>query len=137
MATMITGMARTSRAFSPMACARKPVVTPAAMRRLNRHFRGKDKPTNVLSFPSTVASGVFPQPLGDIVVSVDRAMEQAREGRGGEDGATRNTPADELRLLVVHGALHLCGWDHRGPQAQTAMWSEQRRILRAHARAKP
>jgi probable rRNA maturation factor len=125
---------------------------------LNAAHMGVRGPTDVLSFPlleptrfperpgtrrraahrgvRPVASAGETLPLGDIVVSIDRAIEQAREGRGGEDGATRHTPADELRLLVVHGALHLCGWDHRGPQAQTAMWSEQRRILRAHARAK-
>lgn len=74
-------------------------------------------------------------PLGDIVISIDRAIAQAREGHGGTDGATRHAPADELRLLAVHGALHLCGWDHRTPAGRTAMWAEQERILRAHRRA--
>ena len=137
-------------------------VDQKSMRQLNKRYADDDYATDVLSFPlleptayparpgtrrraahrniraqqlATIRRGDA-VPLGDIVVSIDRAIEQAREGRGGEDGATRHTPADELRLLVVHGALHLCGWDHRGPQAQTAMWSEQRRILRAHARAK-
>jgi probable rRNA maturation factor len=74
-------------------------------------------------------------PLGDIVISIDRAIAQAREGHGGTDGATSHAPADELRLLAVHGALHLCGWDHRTPAGRTAMWAEQERILRAHTRA--
>jgi probable rRNA maturation factor len=74
-------------------------------------------------------------PLGDIVISIDRAIAQAREGHGGTDGATSHAPADELRLLAVHGALHLCGWDHRSPAGRTAMWAEQERILRAHRRA--
>ena len=74
-------------------------------------------------------------PLGDIVISIDRAIAQAREGHGGTDGATSHAPADELRLLAVHGALHLCGWDHRSPAGRTAMWAEQVRILRAHKRA--
>ena len=74
-------------------------------------------------------------PLGDIVISIDRAIAQARDGYGGADGATSHAPADELRLLAVHGALHLCGWDHRSPAGRTAMWAEQERILRAHARA--
>lgn len=73
--------------------------------------------------------------LGDIVISIDRAIAQAREGHGGTDGATSHAPADELRLLAVHGALHLCGWDHRSPAGRTAMWAEQERILRAHKRA--
>ena len=74
-------------------------------------------------------------PLGDIVISIDRAIAQARDGHGGTDGATSHAPADELRLLAVHGALHLCGWDHRTPAGRTAMWAEQERILRAHKRA--
>ena len=124
---------------------------------LNAAHMGVRGPTDVLSFPlleptayparpgtrRSAAHRVAPSaaskgealPLGDIVVSVDRAIEQAREGRGGDDGSTQHTPADELRLLAVHGALHLCGWDHRGPAARTAMWAEQRKILRAHARA--
>jgi probable rRNA maturation factor len=74
-------------------------------------------------------------PLGDIVISIDRAIAQAREGHGGTDGATSHAPADELRLLAVHGALHLCGWDHRTSAGRAAMWAEQERILRAHRRA--
>jgi probable rRNA maturation factor len=74
-------------------------------------------------------------PLGDIVISIDRAIAQAREGHGGTDGGTSHAPADELRLLAVHGALHLCGWDHRTPAGRTAMWAEQERILRGHKRA--
>jgi probable rRNA maturation factor len=74
-------------------------------------------------------------PLGDIVISVDRAIEQAREGRGGTDGQTRHSVADEVRLLAVHGALHLCGWDHATATSQAAMWREQERILRAHTAA--
>ena len=64
-----------------------------------------------------------------------RAIDQARAGRGGVDGKTAHTPADELRLLAVHGALHLCGWDHGAATAERAMWAEQERILRAHSRA--
>ena len=129
---------------------------------LNATHMGVRGPTDVLSFPlleptayptrpgtrrraahsgpaqkdaARVAQASAALQLGDIVVSVDRAIEQAREGRGGDDGATKHTPADELRLLAVHGALHLCGWDHRGPTAKAAMWHEQRKILRAHARS--
>ena len=53
--------------------------------------------------------------LGDIVVSVERAIEQADAGRGGQTGDVRWSPADELRLLVTHGTLHICGWDHAEP----------------------
>ena len=53
--------------------------------------------------------------LGDIVVSVERAIEQAAAGRGGQTGDVRWSPRDELRLLVTHGTLHVCGWDHAEP----------------------
>lgn len=69
--------------------------------------------------------------LGDVVVSVERAIAQAEDGRGGQTGDVHWSPADELRLLVVHGALHLCGWDHAEPTEQAAMRSLEQRILAA------
>ena len=72
--------------------------------------------------------------LGDIVVSVKRAIEQAEAGRGGQAGDLRWSPADELRLLVVHGALHLCGWDHAVPAEGAAMRALEAAILGAPAR---
>jgi probable rRNA maturation factor len=72
--------------------------------------------------------------LGDIVVSVERATEQAEAGRGGQAGDLRWSPADELRLLVVHGALHLCGWDHAEPAERTAMRALEATILGAPVR---
>ena len=67
--------------------------------------------------------------LGDIVVSVDRAIAQARAGRGGQTGDARWSPADELRLLVTHGALHLCGWDHADAAEEREMRALERRLL--------
>ncbi|HWP62283.1 MAG TPA: rRNA maturation RNase YbeY [Candidatus Binatia bacterium] len=67
--------------------------------------------------------------LGDIVVSVERAIDQARSGRGGQTGDRAWAPADELRLLVVHGVLHLCGWDHADPEEGAAMRALERRLL--------
>ena len=67
--------------------------------------------------------------LGDVVVSVERAIEQAEAGRGGQAGDLRWAPADELRLLVVHGALHLCGWDHDEPAEGAAMRALEATIL--------
>ncbi len=69
--------------------------------------------------------------LGDIVVSVERAVAQANAGRGGQTGSVRWAPSDELRLLVVHGGLHLCGWDHAEPAEEAAMRSLEHRILAA------
>ena len=128
------------------------LVDDATIAKLNATHMGKRGPTDVLSFPlidprefpvrasarisNAQQRGVAAQvPIGDIVISVDRAIEQAREGRGGVDGATKHSVADEVRLLAVHGALHLCGWDHATPVSQAAMWREQTLILRAHTAA--
>jgi probable rRNA maturation factor len=67
--------------------------------------------------------------LGDVVVSVERAIAQAEAGRGGQTGDVRWSAADELRLLVVHGALHVCGWDHADPIEEAAMRAMERRLL--------
>lgn len=67
--------------------------------------------------------------LGDLVISVERAIEQATRGRGGQTGDRAWSPSDELRLLVVHGTLHLCGWDHADPAEEAAMRALERRLL--------
>ncbi len=112
---------------------------------LNATHMGESGPTDVLSFPllppeafgggrRVVARG-FPLPpgarqsLGDIVVSVERAIEQAHAGRGGQTGDVAWSPADELRLLVTHGTLHLCGWDHAEPEDEALMRALERRLL--------
>ena len=75
------------------------------VRRLNRTFRGKDKTTDVLSFPSDgeeLPDGT--RPLGEIVISVPQAARQAR--------AAGHSVGRELRILLLHGYLHLLGYDH-------------------------
>ena len=69
--------------------------------------------------------------LGDVVISVERAIAQAESGRGGQTGDVRWSPGDELRLLVVHGGLHLCGWDHAEPAEEAAMRALEQEILAA------
>jgi probable rRNA maturation factor len=118
---------------------------------LNRVHLGNDGPTDVLSFPllpsgsfpvsllgvasSPAARPVFATPpgrrlhLGDVVVSVERAAEQAAAGRGGQTGDVRWSVGDELRLLVTHGTLHVCGWDHAEPAEEAAMRDLERRLL--------
>lgn len=76
------------------------------MRKLNREYRGKDRTTDVLSFPSEQtqferAAGAH---LGDVVISVEQASRQAAEHRLGTD--------DEVAQLILHGLLHLSGYDH-------------------------
>ena len=126
----------------------------AELATLNAEYMSKDGPTDVLSFPllppsafpghpgqhpairePAPAGPAFTLPpgeavhLGDIVVSVERAIEQASEGHGGQTGDVAWHPADELRLLVTHGALHLCGWDHAEPEEEAAMRTLERRLL--------
>jgi probable rRNA maturation factor len=108
----------------------------AELASLNQTHMGHRGPTDVLSFPLVDSrSGNFRLPpgsrvhLGDIVVSVERAVEQAAEGRGGQTGNVKWTAADELRLLVVHGTLHICGWDHAQPEEEAAMRALERQIL--------
>jgi probable rRNA maturation factor len=94
----------------------------ASLRRLNRDFRGKDRTTDVLSFPSGVPE--LPdgtRPLGEIVISVAQAARQA-----GEAG---HSLASELRLLVIHGYLHLLGYDHEVDDGR--MMRLQARLARA------
>ena len=67
--------------------------------------------------------------LGDIVISVERAIAQAEAGRGGQTGDVRWSPADELRLLAIHGTLHVCGWDHADPTEEAALRSLEARVL--------
>lgn len=84
----------------------------ATLRELNRRFRGIDKPTNVLSFPAgDDAPEDAPQTLGDVAIGFETcAAEAARDGK---------PAADHLVHLVVHGVLHLRGYDHeRDPDAE-------------------
>jgi probable rRNA maturation factor len=88
------------------------VTGDAELRRLNREFRGKDYATDVLSFPIDGApAGVAPgegASLGDIAISFQRARAQARE--------FGHEPEREVRILMLHGVLHLMGMDHEtGP----------------------
>jgi probable rRNA maturation factor len=106
----------------------------AELAALNAEHMGTSGPTDVLSFPLDPSADFALRPrtrphLGDIVVSVERATEQAAAGRGGQTGDVRWSAADELRLLVTHGALHICGWDHATPDDEAAMRALERRIL--------
>ena len=107
---------------------------------LNREHMGHEGPTDVLSFPmlspevfrsqrQRVAQGTGRTHIGDIAISVERAAMQASEGRGGQTGDVRWSTSDELRLLVTHGTLHLCGWDHGEPDDEAAMRSLEQGLL--------
>ena len=94
------------------------LTSDAEVQRLNRRFRGKDKPTDVLSFPvETTADGYH---VGDIVISVPTARRQAAENQ--------HTLARELRILLLHGLLHCLGYDHETDDG--AMERRERRLRR-------
>ena len=92
---------------------------------LNLAFRGYDKPTDVLSFVADGFEGAnMPeQYLGDVIISMDHCKANAARADHGED--------DELALLVVHGILHLLGFDHMNASDKSRMWAEQKRALKA------
>jgi probable rRNA maturation factor len=94
----------------------------AQLRELNRDYLGIDRPTDVLSFP---ASETDPETarryLGDILISVQRADEQAR--------ATGHALEAEVQLLAVHGTLHLLGYDHAEADEKARMWKAQAEVL--------
>ena len=88
------------------------------LHRLNRDFRGKDRPTDVLSFPAGDDPGRL---LGDVVISAPRVFAQARR--------FEVTPIQELRRLLVHGMLHLMGYDHVRQSERRTMRELEERLL--------
>ena len=90
------------------------LVGDAEIRALNKKWRGKDKATDVLSFPAGEWPGPGPRPLGDVVISLATTRRAARE--------YGHTVDDELSRYLAHGLLHLLGHDHveRGEAAKMA-----------------
>ena len=88
---------------------------------LNHDYRGKDKPTNVLSFPFEVPPGIEMNLLGDLVICVPVIMREAQE----QD----KTPTNHYAHMVVHGILHLLGYDHIDDADADIMEAKEIRIL--------
>jgi probable rRNA maturation factor len=92
---------------------------------LNRQYRGLDSPTDILSFPTDappIPMQDEPPYLGDLIIAYPYAVAQANS-HGHDIG-------DSLALLVVHGALHLLGYDHDTRENRAAMWAAQEASLR-------
>jgi probable rRNA maturation factor len=101
------------------------LVGERAMRALNGRWRGKDRPTDVLSFSQREGEGgaLHPELLGDVVICVPVARRQAREAG--------HCLAAELDLLAVHGLLHLAGYEHEAdPVAARAMHRRANAIIK-------
>ena len=98
------------------------LTNDARLHELNLNYLGVDAPTDVLSFP---ASETDPETgaryIGDILISVPRAQEQAN--------AVGHPLESEVQLLVVHGVLHLLGHDHAEAEERSRMWKAQAEIL--------
>ena len=103
------------------------LIGDARIRRLNREYREQDRVTDVLAFP--IREAMTPQVrapttnmLGDVVISIPTAFRQAQEAGRSMD--------DELATLLVHGVLHLCGYDHeRSPREALRMSRREQQIL--------
>lgn len=105
------------------------IVTDDKIQEINREYRDKDKPTDVISFAleemgegEIVVTGVeMPRILGDIIISLDKAKEQAEE--------YGHTLSRELGFLALHGFLHLLGYDHETEEEEKVMFNRQKEIL--------
>jgi rRNA maturation RNase YbeY len=98
------------------------LVSDGEMRKLNRRWRGVDRPTDVLAFAQAEGAGAAPVGLlGDVVISVDTARRQAAE---------RATPLGrEGERLLIHGVLHLLGYDHERSPAEARRMQRRERAL--------
>ena len=97
------------------------LVDNRRMRAINRRWRGKDAPTDVISFPAGESLGPGLRPLGDIVISFTTAKTAARD--------FDSTLEHELALYLAHGLLHLLGFDHHTPRDARAMQKREAFLL--------
>jgi probable rRNA maturation factor len=106
------------------------VVAPRESRRLNRRFRGRNRPTNVLSFPApSLLAGDGPRPLGDLAICGRVLRDEAR--------AQRKPLRAHWAHIVVHGVLHLAGFDHVRQRDAERMERREIAILRSLGLANP
>lgn len=122
-----------TRILSVLGCSERDVslvfVGNRAIRSLNRDFRAKDCPTDVLSFPADEGQDMGNRAceLGDIVISAERANEQCAE--------FGTTYEEELERLMVHGLLHLLGHDHQRADDTRRMKAAEKRLCALLAKA--
>ncbi len=98
------------------------LVSDLEMRRLNHVYRGKDRPTDVLSFSQREGLGMTANGLlGDVVISLDTARRQAADHRA--------SLARESERLLIHGLLHLLGYDHERSRTEARRMQRRERVL--------
>jgi probable rRNA maturation factor len=110
-------VARARRAAGLKGIVNVLITTSAELRSLNRRFRGKDNPTDVLSFPAEPSQRE--QFAGEIAISAEIAGKNAQE--------LGHSPAEEVKILVLHGVLHLRGYDHECDNGHMAKREKQLR----------
>lgn len=104
------------------------IVANEQIKQLNNDYRNKNEPTDVLSFPlherddMMKNDGTYPLTLGDIVISYERAEEQAKE--------YNHSLQRELAFLAVHGLLHLLGYTHDTEEEERVMFAKQEAVLK-------
>jgi len=102
------------------------IVGDRSMRIINRDYLGKDRPTNVISFSLQEGEhgGISPHVLGDVIISADTAAREA--------GQADLQPFERLCFLLMHGILHLCGYDHErsGEAEATRMETKEKELFR-------
>jgi probable rRNA maturation factor len=108
---------RASRAASLRGAINVLVTSSQELRGLNGRFRGKDRPTDVLSFQPVL--GLDDGFAGDVAISADIAAKNARR--------LGHSAAEEIKILVLHGVLHLAGYDHEHDQGEMARREERLR----------
>ncbi|WIL35689.1 rRNA maturation RNase YbeY [Bacillus stercoris] len=108
------------------------IVTNDDIQQINKEYRGKDTPTDVISFALEeegegeveIVGAEMPPVLGDIIISADRTREQAEE--------YNHSFKRELGFLAVHGFLHLLGYDHMTKEEEEEMFTKQKDLLDAY-----
>lgn len=108
------------------------IVTNEDIQQINKDYRGKDTPTDVISFALEeegegeveIVGAEMPPVLGDIIISADRTREQAEE--------YNHSFKRELGFLAVHGFLHLLGYDHMTKEEEEEMFTKQKELLDAY-----
>jgi probable rRNA maturation factor len=105
------------------------IISAPRMRSMNRRYRGKDKPTNVLAFPAAPSPGVRPRPLGDVLICAAVLRREARAQGKSEEAHWAH--------LVVHGTLHLVGYDHEEVRDAARMERREVAVLKRLGFANP
>ncbi|MEN2439267.1 rRNA maturation RNase YbeY [Bacillus sp. JR_21] len=108
------------------------IVSNDDIHQINKEYRGKDAPTDVISFALEeegegeieIVGAEMPPVLGDIIISADRTREQAEE--------YNHSFKRELGFLAVHGFLHLLGYDHMTKEEEEEMFTKQKELLDAY-----